>query len=319
MARERHQVKNYETHRGFKALAFYLLARSLTTSNGVYKQHDQSFSHFNKTIGRQMGYSFNTIKKMAEWAQNFGFIKITDTGYQFVSVDKIVTRYGIYYPQGEITYQTITITENESLEHILKTLVFGENFAKQEYAVLQKIKRIPGIDQKLSQYITGWQSMPLKKLLQQIVLWQKQTFLNYTKGTEAYDLFHSIHADIALTCRRIKDHFNFKCSRSAVYVKKVLASLQYITVTNRALIGNATRKPHDLDGSVKPITFIYMPRQKARKWLMPDLITLNLKNLTNWGIFYIFHHFQQLQYTPSVYWILKFSVFTVSTVIMVLL
>lgn len=281
IAAQRNLVNAYETHRGFKALAFYLLARGLTTSNGIYKAANQSFSAFNKQLGRQMGYSFNTIAKMAGYAQQFGFIKITGTGYQFLSIQKITQNYGLWYPNDDITYQTITITANESLEHILKTIVFGENFAKQQHMVMRKLNQIPGVAQKLSQYITNWQNLPIKTLLERIVAWQKYTFLNFTKGTEAYDLFHSIHADITLGCKTIKTHFAYKCTRSSVYLKKVLAGLQYITVQSRQLIAQVTRKPHEVNGAPKPITLVYLPRQNARKWLQPDLITLNLKNLTN--------------------------------------
>jgi len=280
MAQKRSSVNKYETHRGFKALAFYLLTRSLTTSNGIYREHNQGYnvkgskdglecwSRFRKRIATSTGFSFNTISNLAKHAQEFGFITITDKGYQFTAIETIGTEYFLAYPGKELEFKTITIDPtHESLEHILKTLVFGENFSRQQFVVLQKIKRIPGVAQKLSAYIPNWQSLSAKELLNQVCLWQKKTFETYTKGTEAYDLFHSIHADISITCKRITKNFAFKCRRSASYLKSSLVSLKYITVTSREVIGNCTRKPHEPDGSLKPITFMYLPQQKQRKWI----------------------------------------------------
>jgi hypothetical protein len=285
IAKQRCQVSAYETHRGFKALAFYLLVRTLTTSAGIYRSPDsrrddgyQSWSSLNKEIGIQIGMSFNTVNQLAAWAKDFGFITIDHQGYKFRAIEKIVMDYAIWDPTGDITFEYITLNpKDESLEHILKTLVFGENFAKQEYAVMQRIKRIPGVIEKLGNYIENWQSLPVKKLLEQIVAWQKKTFTEYTKGTEVYDLFHSIHADIALTCKTIKRHFAFKCTRSSTYLKRVLSKLQYINVESRKVLGYATRLPHEPDGKSKPVKFTWMPQQKMRLWSMPDLITLNLK------------------------------------------
>lgn len=290
IALQRTLATSYQTHRGFKAFAFYTLVRNLTTSAGIYRGANTkrtqtadgliSWSAFNKQIASQIGLSFNTVCKLAEWAKEFGFIAITDAGYHFTSMQMIAVNYNLYYPDGEIKFNTLTITpQNESLEHILKTIVIQENFDRQEYAVMQKIKQIPGGKEKLGKYIHNWHKMQPKQLLAQIVAWQKATFLNPTNGTEAYNFFHSIHADIALTVKGIARNFAYACTRSSVYLKKALQALNYITVSNRALISNATHKPHEPNGKCKPITFIYLPRQKQRKWLMPDLITLNLKNL----------------------------------------
>lgn len=279
LAQERNLVNKYQTHRGFKTLAFYLLARTLTTSAGVYRG-TRSTSRFNKDIAAQLGGSFNTINQARKYAHEFGFIKNHNQGFEFVAESKICAEARLYYKDFEIKYTTITLNPHEqSLEHILKTLVFGENFAKQEYSVLQKIKQIPGIKEKLSKYISNWQNMSSKELLKQVVMWQKQTFTNYVKGTEAYDLFHSIHADIALTCRRITEHFAFKSRQSSMYIKQSLSKLHYIQIEKREHLGNATRKPHEPDGACKPITLVWLSGQMQRKWVQPDLITLNLKNL----------------------------------------
>ena len=278
MAQKRLLVSKYETHRGFKALAFYILTRSLTTSNGIYLDpNKESDSAFRKRVGKTLGISFNTVAQYAKYASEFNLIQITPTGYKFIAVDKIIAHYGIYLPKGEITYHTINLKQNQSLEHILKTLVFGENFAKQQYAVMRKIKQIPGVIEKMHRYIPNWQELPVKELLKQVVMWQKHTFINYVKGTEAYDLFHSIHADITLTCRRIRDHFNFKSWQSSMYIKQVLEKLQYITIQKRELTSTtATRLPHEPDGKPKPLKFVWLPIQKNRKWILPDLITITI-------------------------------------------
>lgn len=290
LATERNKVTAYETHRGFKALAFYLLSRSLTTSAGIYRELAsgrgvaykgsadgyETWSRFHKAIAKQIGLSFNSVRNYAVLAEQYGFIEKTNLGYKFVALDKIEQRYALF----QAKYHTITIKKEDSLEHVLKTLVFKENFARQEYSVTQKIKRIPELKEKLQKFIPNWQDLPANVLLKQIVQWQRFTFLNFSKGTEAYDLFHAIHADIALTCKKIAEHFRYKSRQSSMYIKDTLAKLQYMAVEQRQLIGYTTRKPKEFDGTVKPITFVWMPGQQQRKWIMPDLITLKLENLT---------------------------------------
>ncbi len=76
--------------------------------------------------------NFNTVNQAAEWAKDFGLITVAPTGYQFKSIDKIIKEYNLFFHSGAPEFNILTIDpENKSLEHILKTFVFGENFARQ--------------------------------------------------------------------------------------------------------------------------------------------------------------------------------------------
>lgn len=291
LAQLREKVAVYETHRGFKALAFYLLLRSLTTSSGIYRQLNEKYhtkgsadgfetwSTFNKRLARQIGSTFNSVASAARRAEKFGLIKITDKGYQFVSVQSICSQYALlYHGQQQLQFRTIDINpKTDNLERMLKALVIAENFDRQRHALSKKIERIPGVQQSLANYIPNWKKLSLKQLCDQVVMWQKRLFETYSNGTEGYDLLHSIHADIAVSCKRLNDQFAYKSRQSVMYLKATLKQLGMISVTKREVIGKATRSPHEPDGSVKPIKMVYLKAQNLRKWCMPDAITINFK------------------------------------------
>lgn len=282
LAGQREKVTEYNVHRGFKALAFYCHLRKLTTSSGIYGMGSKSTWDFYKEIAQCMPLSFNTVKTRAATADNFGFIKNGPDGFELIAIEKIAAAYGCHQIDGEYEFHELTFNEYTNLEHELKTLVIKENYMKQEYCCAKKLNQIPTEKHHLlDRFIEGWRKLPLRELYKRIVEVQRHLFADFKDqvvkyGTEVYDFFHRIHADVTLSTNGLERIFGFTDNKSVQHLKKMLLRKDLVQITHRSVNGSATRLPHESDGSIKPIKTIYLKSQKQRRWIQPDLITLKL-------------------------------------------